>query len=138
MTPSDAPSVGQLNEQLGYPMPEANVIKRIQTVLSQPESAAFVAEVDGAVVGWIHIYVAHIIEAENSYVEIGGLVVDETQRGQGIGTALVKAAERWTIENGFCDIRVRSAIKRVEAREFYEKRGFHVVKTQLRFEKKLN
>ena len=137
MTTADSKSVCDLSGQLGYPMPESTVHERISTVLDQPGHAAFVAEIEGTVVGWIHIYVSHIIESANSYVEIGGLVVDESRRGQGIGKALVKAGEGWTLQNGFNDIRLRSAIKRVEAHAFYERLGYEMVKTQMRFQKNL-
>jgi GNAT superfamily N-acetyltransferase len=112
-------------------------MERLQCILNRPEHGAFVAEQEGSVVGWIHVYVAHIIEAPNSYVEIGGLVVDESQRGTGIGRALIEAAEDWTRRSGFDDIRLRSASKRVEAHKFYESLGYRIVKTQMRFEKKL-
>lgn len=137
MLASDASDVSRLSGQLGYPMPDAMIEGRIEKILSLDEHAAFVAEIDGRVVGWIHVYVSHIVEAENSYVEIGGLVVDEDLRGQGIGKALVGMGEAWTREAGYNDIRLRSAIKRVEAHAFYQKLGYEVVKTQVRFAKKL-
>ena len=133
----DASRVCKLSGQLGYPMPEPTLSDRIANILDREEHAAFVAEQDGLVVGWIHVYVTHILESPNSYVEIGGLVVDENVRGQGIGKALVRVGEQWSLENGFNDIRVRSASKRAEAHAFYEKLGYRLVKTQMRFEKSL-
>jgi GNAT superfamily N-acetyltransferase len=138
MLPGDAEAVSRLSAQLGYPMPESTVHDRINTVLNQPGHAGFVAESDGKVVGWIHVYVAHIIEAPYSYTEIGGLVVDENMRGKGVGCELVQAVERWSLANGFDDIRVRSASKRTDAHAFYARLGYKFVKTQMRFEKSLN
>ena len=137
LTAVDAPGVRNLNDQLGYPMSTEVVQSRIETILNRQDHAAFVAEKNGEVIGWIHVYVSHILESTNSFVEIGGLVVDEEQRGLGVGKALVKAVEEWTIQSGFDDIRLRSAIKRVEAHKFYESLGYRIVKTQMRFEKKL-
>ena len=137
MALSDFKAVCALTNELGYPMLELRMYERLQCVVDRPEHGAFVAERQGAVVGWIHVYVAHIIEAPNSYVEIGGLVVDENHRGAGIGRALVAAAEGWARQNWFDDIRVRSASKRTDAHAFYEKLGYQLVKTQMRFQKDL-
>ena len=135
---ADAKRVSELTGQLGYPMHESIVSDRILNILHRDEHAAFVAEQEGRVLGWIHVYVTHILESPVSSVEIGGLVVDESHRGHGIGKALVKAGEDWTRENGFEDIRVRSASKREEAHAFYERLGYQLVKTQMRFQKKLS
>ena len=138
MVQDDFKAVCALTKQLGYPMLELRMYERLQCILNRPEHGAFVAVLDGSVIGWIHGYVAHILEAPVSFVEIGGLVVDESHRGTGIGRALINAAEDWARSGGFDDIRLRSATKRVEAHKFYESLGYQIVKTQLRFEKKLN
>jgi GNAT superfamily N-acetyltransferase len=133
----DADAITRLSEQLGYPMSVAETAQRLQLIIGFKEHGAFVAEWDGQVVGWIHVYAAHLLESPASYVEIGGLVVDEACRGKGVGRALVQKAEEWTTENGFDDIRVRSASRRAEAHAFYQRLGFDLVKTQMRFRKDL-
>lgn len=137
MVLDDFKAVCALNGQLGYPMTEFMAYERLQCILDRPEHGAFVAELEGKVIGWIHVYVAHILEARDSNVEIGGLVVDETHRGAGVGKALVKQGEEWTLQSGFDEIKLRSAIKRTEAHKFYESLGYQIVKTQVRLEKKL-
>ena len=137
MTAADAKAVGELSGQLGYPMSESVVLGRIASIVDRDEHAAIVAVIENAVVGWIHVYVSHIIESPCAYVEIGGLVVDEDFRGQGVGKALVTEVENWALQGGFDDIRVRSASRRTEAHAFYEKLGYELVKTQMRFAKKL-
>ena len=138
MIPTDADSVAALSGQLGYPMSGKEVKARISLVGKNPEHGALVAENGtGRPLGWIHVYVAHLIESPNSYVEIGGLVVDADTRGQGVGKALVMAAEKWAIEHGYDDIRVRSQTKRTDAHAFYQHLGYELQKTQLRFVKKL-
>lgn len=56
-------------------------------------NAALVAvEADGGVVGWIHVYLCPSVIADLE-AEIGGLVVDEAHRSQGIGAQWVQVAE---------------------------------------------
>lgn len=47
-------------------------------------------------IGWIHVFGAHRVEAE-PFAEIAALVVDETRRGRGTGAALVEAAAEWRL-----------------------------------------
>ena len=133
---SDSARVRDLSEQLGYPLAHKQIVARIEKILSLPEHVALVAEED-RVVGWIHCYVSYLIEVPITWVEIGGLVVDESMRGRGVGHELVAAAEAWTRENGYADIMVRSASHRAGAHEFYLKLGFNLEKTQMRFAKAL-
>ena len=51
--------------------------------------------------------------------------------------SLVSAAETWAMERGYATMRVRSNVKRVEARPFYEGRGFVILKSQNVYEKTL-
>jgi GNAT superfamily N-acetyltransferase len=62
-------------------------------------------------------------------VEIAALVVDETCRSQGIGSALVKRSEEWASSKGYKTMRVRSNIKREAAHRFYQREGFFFLKT---------
>ena len=60
--------------------------------------------------GWIHCFVAHILESPQSYVEIGGLVVDESARGivtldRRLGADLANLLEKsGPIEMADCDV----------------------------------
>lgn len=137
MVESDAARVRDLSEQLGYPMSLEDVSTRVRKIVSLPEHKALVAIEDGVVVGWLHCFVSYLIEVPHTFVEIGGLIVDEGARGTGVGHLLVAAAESWTREQGHSDIRVRSASHRAGAHEFYHKLGFTLLKTQMRFVKSL-
>jgi GNAT superfamily N-acetyltransferase len=137
MMEGDAEAVANLSEQLGYPMSTPVIRERIKVVNAHPEHSALVAEANGKILGWIHVYVAQLIESPNSYVEIGGLVVDAKARGSGVGKALVRAGEHWAVERRIDDIRVRSNTKRTEAHAFYQHLGYKVQKTQVRLVKRL-
>jgi GNAT superfamily N-acetyltransferase len=52
------------------------------------------------------------------------LVVDETQRGRGIGTALVEKAAEIAKARGCLRLELDSGFHRSEAHRFYEHRGF--------------
>jgi len=91
---------------------------------------------DGRVVGWIQVHRVVFLGGA-PFTEIGGLVVDETCRRMGIGRALVRAAEEWTLQHGMVDVSVRSNIIRDGAHAFYRQLGYRLVKTQYTFHKEL-
>jgi ribosomal protein S18 acetylase RimI-like enzyme len=137
MRAADAPDVATLTTQLGYPATAADIARRFASIDGRVEGALLVAEAHGGrVVGWIHIVTTHLLE-QDSEAEIGGLVVADDVRGQGIGQQLVDAGEQWAVERGFKTMRVRSNVVRAGAHRFYERLGYHVVKTQKNFRKAL-
>jgi ribosomal protein S18 acetylase RimI-like enzyme len=75
--------------------------------------------------------------ASNPRVEIGGLVVDESCRSQGVGRLLMARVEEWARSNGFTEARLRSNVIRESAHLFYENLGYRVNKTQKSFLKTL-
>ena len=78
-----------LSALLGYPATAGQVRGRLADLLSDTHHAVFVALVaDSQVVAWIHVFKRKTIASDGA-AEIGGLVVDETCRGTGIGRALV-------------------------------------------------
>ncbi len=88
------------------------------------------------IAGWIGAYLFRSIETR-SYVEINGLVVDESIRSRGIGRILLGAAEEWARSIGFDVISVHSNVTRDRAHRFYTKNGYEHVKTQKEFRKHL-
>jgi GNAT superfamily N-acetyltransferase len=137
MVAGDAPEVARLATQLGYPSSGLQIEKRWETVCSSPDAKALVAtDPQDIVLGWIHVFATRMLESD-SVAEIGGLVVDEGARGRGIGTILVAAAEAWAIEHGFSAVTVRSNVIRKEAHAFYQRLGYDVQKSQVKFRKTL-
>jgi GNAT superfamily N-acetyltransferase len=61
--------------------------------------AVFVAEANGRLVGWIHVFARPSLTTDPS-AKVAGLVVDKPFRGRGIGKPLVSQAERWAKEEG--------------------------------------
>lgn len=135
--PEDAERIADLSGQLGYPASAQQIRQRLQTILTNGRHAVYVAQrADGTVIGWIHIYLCPLVEVALQ-AEIGGLIVDEQQRGQGIGQRLLEAAERWAAERECTAVTVRSNIIRERAHRFYTRLGYRLVKTQRVFTKTL-
>jgi GNAT superfamily N-acetyltransferase len=61
-------------------------------------------------------------------------VVDESMRGEGIGSALVAYAREWARDNGCARLRVTTNVTRLDTHQFYERRGFRLSKTQKVYE----
>ncbi len=133
---TDAVIIADLANQLGYPSEYQNVIHRIKEIALSNDHEAFVAEIDGKVVGWIHIFDNLRLESDR-FSEIGGLVVDSSLRGKKIGNKLVTHAVEWAKSKGFSKVRVRCKISRKEAHQFYLKEGFIELKEQKVFERKV-
>lgn len=133
--PTDVLQLAALCHQLGYPSSPEEVHRRLQRLLREPEYALFVAENgDGAVIGWVHIFLRPLLE-EDLMAEVGGLVVDKAYRGRGIGCQLLERAERWARRRGCCAVVVRSNVIRQRAHTFYRRFGYAEVKTQRVFRK---
>jgi GNAT superfamily N-acetyltransferase len=109
--------------------------ERIQRLARELHTVIVACE-GGIVVGWIDVgSVAHLQSGE--YAEIGGLVVSETCRSQGIGAQLIGAAERWARGRGAGRVLVRSQIAREAAHRFYLRQGYEQTKTSAVFVKAL-
>ena len=134
----DADSIAVLSGQLGYPSTATSVRRRLRNLLADNNHAVWVAEDgDGAIAGWIHVFVKQLLESVRE-VEIGGLVVDRNFRGQGAGKALVERTERWTRSKRLKSVYVRSNVVRKDAHIFYQKVGYQIIKTQSAFRKALS
>jgi GNAT superfamily N-acetyltransferase len=134
---ADAPKIAELTAQLGYHVPTEEVAARLSTIASQPDHAVFVAcNGDGNILGWMDIGITFHLQSGH-YCEIGGLVVADGARNQGIGRQLVAFGEEWGAKNGVKKILVRSNAKRADAHRFYLREKYEMVKTSAVFEKRL-
>jgi len=134
--PEDRDDLARLSTQLGYPMTPGEAEGRLSEIAGHSDHALFVAEARGRLAAWLQVSLPRIFEAPRQ-AEIAGLVVDEEERGRGIGRALLREAERWARANGCTALRVRSNVVRERAHAFYRREGFGEIKTQRVFEKPL-
>lgn len=133
--PDDASSIAALAGELGYDVDDGTVASAIERLGS--DAHAWVAEGDGAVVGWVHV---HRVDGFQSppYAEIRGLVVTEHMRRAGVGRTLMSAAEAWALEHGLTTLRLRSRETRTHAHRFYLRLGYEIDKMSLTFGRTLD
>lgn len=130
---TDTTAIRLLSVQLGYKLSPEETLENIGEVLSNKDQAAFVACIDNSIIGWIHIFRTVRLESK-SFIEIGGLIIDEKYRHRGIGKLLINSAIELAKEKNIKKIRVRCNKKRIEAHQFYKMLGFKEFKEQKVFE----
>lgn len=136
-TLDDDLAIEHLSAQLGYASSVEKTAVRLRSLLGSPEHAVLViCRSNEAVVGWVHVFKAQRLESD-WFAELGGFVVAESHRGQGLGRLLLAGAERWAVANGARSIRVRTRVDREQAPLFYSRMGFSKTKEQSVFDKKL-
>lgn len=133
-TGSDADAIAVLSTQLGYPTTPSEARARLEAVETRSDAQVFVADENGSVLGWVHVFGAHSLES-GAHAEIGGLVVEEASRGRGIGKQLMSAVEAWAVSMGYPAVRLRSNVVREAAHRFYEGIGYRSIKRQVVFTK---
>lgn len=120
--PADASAIAVLLTQLGYPSDADEVEERLDR-LRVVGDRVVVAELDGDVVGLAHLQVTPAIERDRPVGKLGALVVDEAQRGHGIGRALVEAVEAEARLRGCELLFLTTSERRDDAHAFYESVG---------------
>jgi GNAT superfamily N-acetyltransferase len=120
--PTDAEAIAGLLTQLGYPSDVAVVESRLDR-LNIVGDRVVVADLDGEVVGLAHLQVSPAIERDRPSAKLGALVVDEAQRGEGIGRALIGAVEAEARLRGCELLFLTTSERRDDAHAFYESVG---------------
>jgi GNAT superfamily N-acetyltransferase len=133
----DASSLAILSNQLGYPTSASEIIKRLLEIQRMKDEELFVAaSLDKNILGWVHVLISYRLVVD-PFAELGGLVVTDGYRGQGIGKLLLTKAEEWARERGLDIFRIRARSTREGAHHFYSKMGYQLWKDQKVFEKQL-
>jgi GNAT superfamily N-acetyltransferase len=120
----DVESIARLMGELGYPTTPQQVIARMARVAGDDRYAAFVAEVDGAVAGFLGLQTGWAYEHDDPFARIIALVVDARVRRRGVGARLVEFAETWARERGAHRLMLNTNVRREDAHRFYESVGF--------------
>ncbi len=128
----DLPAVVELINQLS----EASGIQKefqlshfwklFNTMIDHPEMYAnFVYDSDGKVTGFISIVFYKTFFHRVGTAQVNELVVDKNYRGQGIGHALMKAAEEEARRRNMDELEVGTENENHLAQKFYRKYGFN-------------
>ena len=121
----DLPALASLLDQLGYAVDSPELTKRLDAVVGAADHCVFVAEADGHAVGLLHAFARPSLEKGMEAV-VQSLVVDRAARGQGVGQALMQAAEQWATSRGLGSVALYTRTDREQARAFYERIGYRL------------
>lgn len=132
--PGDAPRISELLSQLGYRVPATVVADRI--VACTDDRVVLVAAGPRGVAGVVEVEIRELLL--DSFAEITALVVDASERGNGVGRALAAEVAELAGRRGAPAVRVQSNVVRSGAHAFYLRVGFERLKTQHSFRRQLD
>lgn len=101
----------------------------IEAIVAAPDSALFVARVDGRIVGSLTLALYRIPTGLKAWIE--DVVVDDTARGHGVGEALNRAALDEARRRGAKDVSLTSRPSREAANRLYQRIGFEPRQTNV-------
>lgn len=139
--PADAPAWCRLRQALwpGEPDEHEEEIARFFAGLANEPQAVIVAEREGEILGFAELSLRTYAEGCSSspvgYLE-GWYVVPEARR-QGVGGALVQAAERWAKEKGCTEFASDTELENAVSAEAHRALGFEEVEIIRCFRKRL-
>lgn len=100
----------------------------IDTLIRDPNSGVLVAEIQGQVVGLLiletHRSADYPILVPLTYAVVNTLVVAESARQKGVGSALMASAETWTRARGMDRVELNVFEFNTDAIRFYEGLGY--------------
>lgn len=122
----DCQALSSLYDQLGYPVDSKTLHHRLTKLLLHDDYHLLIAVVDGQPAGFVGFARMYMFEADEGYIRILALVVDEHFRRQGIATSLLEGVKKFAIENEIKALVLNSGIstERSGAHTFYESTGF--------------
>lgn len=128
---SDTQNLTQLNSRLGYHANEKTVFSILEKVLAEQNQQVFLAELNGAVVGYIHLVQKNDATGK-LVVDIAALVIHESSRGRGAGSGLIDSAVQWILTKNISCLQIRSSLIQPSAYRFFEDKGFlHITHSEI-------
>jgi GNAT superfamily N-acetyltransferase len=132
--PQDAPALASLLAELGFPSTTPIVAERL-TALAQANECVLVAQLAQELLGLVTVHITPVLHRPTPVGRLTALVVARRARRQGIGRALVAAAELRLATRGCALAEITSNRELSDAHVFYERMGYEL--TSLRFKKAL-
>jgi ribosomal protein S18 acetylase RimI-like enzyme len=134
--PADVSAVHRLIGQLADAPDEAAFRTRFEHVLATDDHRIIVADVDGKVVGILHMFERPALEKPCEAI-VQALVVDSEARSIGVGEALMREAEAWARSRKLPSVSLYSRVDRKRAHAFYERIGYRIKATSVRMDRGL-
>ena len=129
-TMNDLDSIVYLSAQWGHPSSPEKMRNGLQELLNCEDQRVFLIQNEQKIAGWIHGFYSIHMES-GPFIEIAGMVIDQSFRRMGLGKLLVEKIIEWSKSRNCCVVRVRSNILRQEAHAFYKGIGFKEIKQQI-------
>jgi GNAT superfamily N-acetyltransferase len=125
----DWPAVSELLAELGRPDVRADADEprhgeAFALYLERDDAALLVADDDGQLVGFVDVEFRQRLNFLTPQAWVPDLVVSERARGNGVGRALLEAAEELARERGCWGMSLESAVWREGSHAFYERVGW--------------
>ena len=99
--PQDAKAIsGLIRDTLGLPVSASETAHVLARLCLSPRSRVFCAVVDDLTVGFLHVSDYDTILMREPLKVVTAMAVSRSYRRVGIGTALLRRAERWATESG--------------------------------------
>nr|WP_280956250.1 GNAT family N-acetyltransferase [Candidatus Odyssella thessalonicensis] len=117
-----------LLNQLGYPVTEQDLKRRLTTFLAQRgQGIAIACHEKGSIVGLIAWSKSHLLLKDKVRYHIEALVVDTHYRKQGIGQKLMQYLESLALQGEPAIIDLTSGVRRAPegTHDFYKRLGYH-------------
>lgn len=123
--PEDAPAIATLITILGYSLSPDQVPGRLAEY-SGENNRVFVALTGEAIIGFLSFHASPLFHETAKLGRITAMAIDPQFHRQGVGRALVQAAESFAIACGCSRIEVTSGDHREQdAHLFYQAQGYH-------------
>lgn len=133
--PEDAAALTKLNrEEMGYDYLHEKTAENLSHLLADGRNKILVAVAGEEVIGYVHLVDYDLLYADHMK-NIMGIAVRSDCRRQGVGKALLTAAEEWAKSSGADGVRLVSGSTRTGAHAFYRSLGYEGNKTQLNLKK---
>lgn len=123
-TIDDAAEIGRLLTQLGHATTTDAVIDRWPAWEAAGNSALVASVHAGNLIGVCTLHQMRVLHRPKPLGRITALVIEENQRGKGIGRMLVAASEDLFVRAGCGLLEITSNMRRADAHAFYEALGY--------------
>ncbi|MFC1644557.1 GNAT family N-acetyltransferase [Patescibacteria group bacterium] len=115
-------------EQLFIQLTSKEVVLDIEGLIENPASHCRVLEEDDAIVGTATL-VTYLIPTKGLVGRIEDVVIDESQRGKGLGRVIMEDLIELAKQKGVQALSLTSNPQRIPARRLYESLGFEIYDT---------